>query len=104
TQAVRHLVPHFEHKLFLTATPHNGYQESFTSLLELLDDQRFARGVPPEREQLATVMIRRLKDDIVDWNGQPIFAKRMIRPIIVDYTPEEVRAHELLVEYSQLRQ
>ena len=33
TQALRMMVPHFEHKLFLTATPHNGYQESFSALL-----------------------------------------------------------------------
>ena len=38
------VAPHFEHKLFLTATPHNGYPESFSALLELLDNQRFARG------------------------------------------------------------
>ncbi len=36
TGAIRLLAPHFEHKLFLTATPHNGYSESFTALLELL--------------------------------------------------------------------
>ncbi len=29
TSALRTLAPHFEHKLFLTATPHNGYPESF---------------------------------------------------------------------------
>ena len=52
TQALRLLAPHFEHKLFLTATPHNGYPESFTALLELLDNQRFARGTPPDRKQL----------------------------------------------------
>ena len=34
TAAVRTLAPHFEHKLFLSATPHNGYRESFTALLE----------------------------------------------------------------------
>ena len=44
-EAIRLLAPHFEHKLFLTATPHNGYSESFTALLELLDNQRFARGM-----------------------------------------------------------
>ena len=44
TAAIRTLAPHFEHKLFLTATPHNGYPESFSALLELLDNQRFARG------------------------------------------------------------
>ena len=36
TGAIRVLAPHFEHKLFLTATPHNGYPESFSALLELL--------------------------------------------------------------------
>lgn len=43
TRAIRAVVPHFEHKLFLSATPHNGFSESFSALLELLDSQRFAR-------------------------------------------------------------
>ena len=47
TQAIRDIAPHFEHRLFLSATPHNGYEESWTALLELLDPQRFARGVKP---------------------------------------------------------
>ena len=60
TSLLRELVPHFEHRLFLTATPHNGYLESFTALLELLDEQRFARGVRPRPELLGEVMVRRL--------------------------------------------
>jgi SNF2 family DNA or RNA helicase len=56
TAAIRVLAPHFEHKLFLTATPHNGYPESFSALLELLDNQRFARGTPPDRRQLNAIM------------------------------------------------
>ena len=40
TRAIQRLAPHFTHHLFLSATPHNGYKESFTSLLELLDNQR----------------------------------------------------------------
>ena len=69
TAALRLLVPHFEHKLFLSATPHNGYPESFSALLEILDNQRFARGVRPDHEQLQTVMVRRLKSEFKDWHG-----------------------------------
>src|SRR5450755_3897875 len=57
TTAIRTLAPYFEHKLFLSATPHNGYSESFSALLELLDNQRFARAVPPNRAQLEAVMV-----------------------------------------------
>jgi SNF2 family DNA or RNA helicase/dsDNA-binding SOS-regulon protein len=103
TQTVRMLAPHFEHRLFLTATPHNGYQESFTSLLELLDSQRFARGIAPDPEQLARVMVRRLKDDIVDWKGEPKFAKRRLVPIEVSYSDDEHRIHRALKDYSRLR-
>lgn len=104
TQAIRTLAPHFEHRLFMTATPHNGYAESFSSLLELVDDQRFARGITPDREQLSAVMVRRLKDDIVDWKGDPKFPKRQLVPLEVDYTEDEAHIHRALVEYSELRQ
>lgn len=104
TQAIRTLAPHFEHRLFMTATPHNGYAESFSSLLELVDDQRFARGITPDREQLAAVMVRRLKDDIVDWKGDPKFPKRRLVPLEVEYTDDELGIHHALVEYSGLRQ
>ena len=58
TTAIRQLTPHFEHKIFVTATPHNGYPESFSALLELIDNQRFARGMPPDRNQLQAIMVR----------------------------------------------
>ena len=68
TEAIRLLAPHFEHKLFLTATPHNGYSESFTALLELLDNQRFARGMSTETKEFVrqrdAVMVRRLKSEL----------------------------------------
>lgn len=104
TQAIRFLAPHFEHRLFLTATPHNGYQVSFSSLLELLDDQRFARGIEPDRRQLAQVMVRRMKADIVDWRGEPRFPKRKLVPIEVEYSHGEKDTHRALVDYSLLRQ
>ena len=103
TQVIQRLTPHFTHHLFLTATPHNGYQESFTSLLELLDDQRFAKTVMPNEQQLQQVMIRRLKNSIVDANGNPVFPKRELKCLEIDYTPEEEEVHQLLREFTESR-
>ncbi len=104
TQAVRAISPHFEHKLFLTATPHNGFRESFSALLELLDNQRFARGVQPNPRQLEAVMVRRLKSELVDWDGKPRFPRRHLAAIEVDYSADERQVHAWLHEYSRLRQ
>ncbi len=103
THAVRTLLPHVEHKLFLTATPHNGYPESFSALLELLDNQRFARGVRPDKEQLAAVMVRRLKSELKGWDGAPRFAERKLYPLEVHYTDAERQAHQWLQEYTKSR-
>lgn len=100
TRLVRSLAPHFTHRLFLSATPHNGYQESFTSLLELLDDQRFARTVMPDEKQLHRVMVRRLKSDIVDANGTPVFPVRKLEGLEIDYAEEERQIHALLGKYT----
>lgn len=101
TQALRHLVPHFEHKLFLSATPHNGYPESFAALLELLDNQRFTRRVKPAPEQLDAIMVRRLKSELpARWDGSPRFPARKIEPLEVAYTQEERAAHQWLQQYS----
>jgi superfamily II DNA or RNA helicase len=104
TAAIRLLEPHFEHKLFLTATPHNGYPESFTALLELLDAQRFARGVSPDPVQLQAVMVRRLKQELPpDDFGKPRFPERVLEAIAVNYTPSERQAHQWLQAYTELR-
>jgi hypothetical protein len=104
TLAVRRLALHFEHKLFLSATSHNGYRESFFALLELLDNQRFACGVEPDPEQLNAIIVRRLKSELpLCWNGEPRFPKREIEPIEVAYTQQERAIHQALQQYSELR-
>jgi ERCC4-related helicase len=106
TQALRELAPHFEHKLFLTATPHNGYRESFSALLELLDNQRFSRGTEPDRKQLEAVMVRRLKSDpsfAFNHLGIRRFPPRILEPIEVPYTDEEREIHAALRQYTKLR-
>ncbi|MDA8398297.1 MAG: SNF2-related protein, partial [Actinomycetota bacterium] len=47
TRAVRRLSEHSQHRLLLSATPHNGYRESWEAILEIVDPGRFARGVEP---------------------------------------------------------
>lgn len=104
TLAIRSLAPHFEHKLFLSATPHNGYRESFAALLELLDSQRFARAVTPDRNQLDAVMVRRMKSELkLRWDGSRRFAERFVKHMEVPYTDEEREAHHALQQYSEMR-
>ena len=103
TRLVRRLAPHFTHRLFLSATPHNGYQASFTALLEILDDQRFARGVEPDREAVKQTVVRRLKRDIVNADGTPRFVARHTSTIAVEYPESERAVHRLLAEFTALR-
>ena len=70
TRAIRDLGARFEHRLFLSATPHNGHSNSFSTLLELLDPTRFTRGVKVRgKKALEDVMVRRLKEDIREIQG-----------------------------------
>lgn len=71
TIAVRELSRLCEHRLFLSATPHNGHTESFTALMEMIDDRRFQRGASVDPEALQEVSVRRLKRDIVEKDFQP---------------------------------
>jgi superfamily II DNA or RNA helicase len=108
TQAIRTLSPHFEHRLFLSATPHNGYTESFTALLELLDPQRFHRNVRPTEEALRRSVVRRLKSQLRDElppnpDGSPRFPKRTVVPLEVDYPDDERQAHAWLHRYTEVR-
>ncbi len=104
TRLIRTLSPHFQHRLFLTATPHNGYTESFTSLLELLDNQRFSRNILPDEKQLSQVMVRRLKTELVDNEGNPLYPKRKLQALEIPYTDEERSIHKLLNKYCESRE
>ncbi|WP_442935874.1 DISARM system SNF2-like helicase DrmD [Nostoc sp.] len=106
TKTVRDLAPRFEHKLFLSATPHNGHSNSFAALLEILDPQRFCRGVPVRnRKLLDTVMVRRLKQDLREIGEE--FPQRYVSPIVIDNLSEdapELKLSRLLQQYRNLRE
>lgn len=77
---LRLIAPYFEHKLFLSATPHNGHTRSFTGLLELLDPVRFTQTdelKEAARERVQQVVIRRLKREINQRSDRPRFCKRL---------------------------
>lgn len=78
TRTIRQLAEHFEHRLFLSATPHNGHSNSFSALLEMLDPQRFTRGTRVRERQLEPVMVRRLKSDLRALGRAQQYPKRAV--------------------------
>ncbi len=104
TKAVRDIAERFEHRLFLSATPHNGHSNSFAALLEMLDPQRFERGIDVRPKDLEPVMVRRLKADLRRLGHA--FPARRIDAIVLDGLPDD--APELVLsrkldEYGKLR-
>ncbi|HEV7517051.1 MAG TPA: DISARM system SNF2-like helicase DrmD, partial [Thermoanaerobaculia bacterium] len=89
TRTVRDdVAPRFENRLFLSATPHNGHSNSFSALLEILDPQRFTRGVPVRPGQLEAVMVRRLKSDLRAFGGTNLPNRQIVE---IDLTEEKGR-------------
>jgi SNF2 family DNA or RNA helicase len=103
TRAVRGLGSRFENRLFLSATPHNGHSNSFSSLLEILDPQRFTRGVAVRPAELNAVMVRRLKSDLRHFGER--FPERVVEPVLLDGlrddAPELVLSAKL-AEYGEI--
>lgn len=105
TRAIRGIAPRFEHRLFLSATPHNGHSNSFSALLEILDPQRFIRGVPVDPDLRQQVMVRRLKQDLAAHEGG--FPERRVEPVLLDNLPAdtpELALGRLLQRYRHLRE
>ena len=109
TRAVRDLGDRFEHRLFLSATPHNGHSNSFSTLMELLDPYRFTRGVRvtgrQEQKALKEVMVRRLKEDICAVQGG--FPERVVERVVIEGLPPdapELVLSEMLDRYRSLRE
>ncbi len=80
TRVIRDVAPRFENRLFLSATPHNGHSNSFSALLELLDPQRFTRGVSVRgTKELEPVMVRRLKEDLRKLNIEGFPERKVVQ-------------------------
>lgn len=87
--------------LLMTATPHNGKDIDFQLFLGLLDGDRF-EGV--FREGVHTIdpsdMMRRLvKEQMVKFNGKPLFPERMAYTVAYELSPLESQLYTDVTEY-----
>jgi len=108
SRMLRLISPYFEHKLFLTATPHNGHTRCFSGLLEQLDPVRFTQKselTDEEKRRVEDVLIRRLKRDINaldDSLDRPRrFAERFPEPLPLFFGTRE---KALSAAFSRLRE
>lgn len=68
--------------VLMSGTPHQGHPERFDNLLRLL-----RRPDEPE-SALAGRVIYRTKDDVIDWDGNPLFPTRLVNPpTMIDLGP-----------------
>lgn len=85
--------------LFLTGTPHNGKRDQFYFMVSLLDPYRFRDEHDVNKEGLRDLMIRRLKDEMYEADGSPMFPEKNIQTLPVEFTPEERKLYEDITEY-----
>ena len=104
SRMLQRISPWFEHRLFLTATPHNGHTRSFSGLLEALDPVRFTRKSElddEDRRRVEQVVIRRLKSEINDCYtslGEPArFSERIVEALPALHFGAQERALHLTV-------
>ena len=93
------------HLLFLTATPHKGDPENFRLFLDLLEPGFFATSEMLDESITARdnpLFIRRVKEDLKDFEGKPLFLPRHIRTLSFNLgtdSPQEKELYNDLSEY-----
>lgn len=91
-----------EHLLFLTATPHKGDPENFRLFLDLLEPGFFASQsmlMESIKNRDNPLFIRRLKEDLRDFEGRPLFLPRHVKTIKFNITDEERELYNELSKY-----
>ena len=105
-KAAQTLSQQCEHILLLTATPHRGRSDTFKKLLQILDEDIFAtneiastRVKELGQNGINKFFIRRLKEDMKDWKGNPLFKQRFTKTIAYELTPEEKELYDSVTRY-----
>lgn len=89
------------HFLLLTATPHNGKNEDFQLFLALVDADRF-EGVTRSASQsinVSDVMRRLVKEELLKFDGKPLFPERLAYTVSYDLSPMETLLYNEVTDY-----
>ena len=89
--------------LLLTATPHNGKEEDFHLFLSLVDPDRFegTHGNSQQAIDVSDVMRRLVKEELLKFDGTPLFPERIAYTVNYDLSPEESKLYAAVTEYVQ---
>jgi superfamily II DNA or RNA helicase len=93
-----------EHMLFLSATPHKGDEAHFRLFLDLLRPGFFAKQELLEESverQENPLFIRRLKEDMKTFDGEPLFPPRHVKTAAFRLTQPEKRLYNEVTSYIQ---
>ena len=89
------------HYLLMTATPHNGKEEDFQLFLALIDEDRFEgrfrNGV--HTVDVSDIMRRLLKEQLVKFDGKPLFPERIAITVPYKLSDAEERLYTDVTNY-----
>ena len=89
--------------LLLTATPHNGKDEDFQLFMSLVDQDRFEGATRSSHQAIdvSDVMRRLVKEDLLKFDGTPLFPERLAYTANYDLSPREVTLYDAVTSYVQ---
>lgn len=74
---------------FLSGTPHQGNREVFLNMISLMRDLGRRASQAEQQQAIAGRVIYRIKEEVRDWDGRPVFPRRNVRqPRYADNPPE----------------
>ena len=91
------------HFLLLTATPHNGKDEDFQLFMSLIDQERFAGAARTSNQSIdvSDVMRRLVKEDLLKFDGTPLFPERRAYTVNYDLSNIESKLYHAVTDYVQ---
>src|SRR4051794_30366490 len=89
------------HFLLMTATPHSGKPEDFQLFMALLDPDRFEGKPRKDGKQTDAqgLMRRMVKEELLTFEGKPLFPERRAYTVSYDLSPEEASLYAEVTDY-----